>query len=183
MSYTVFRGTEFPRLDRLSGKPRWIGGPRCQMVLCSVGSPQIVSDVFGIQMDALECREIPPVVISGGMAVSVSHPDFQRPYVAPMPVSVQHHQPITPGPAATFTEQLGGRGKSIRDLVPGDWFVARCPTTGQDYVCCYIDRGMSVEFGPGRDVFLSDMEGLDVVIPVKVSISYQRANGDDPRRN
>lgn len=187
MSYTIFRGTEFPRLDRLSGKPRWLGSSHCQMVMCSVGNPEIFADVYGIRMDALECREIPPVDLRGGMAVSVSHPQFSPAPVfqAPAPVPVQQYAPPVGENVATFTEQLGGNGKHVSELIPGDWFVARCPTTGQDYVCVYVDAGMAVEFGAGREVFFTDLQGVEMVIPVKVSIAYQRLgpSGFDPRRN
>lgn len=60
MSYTIFRGIESPRLDRLSGKMRWCGSNNCVMVMASCGSPEMFSQVFRVPMDAMECREIEP---------------------------------------------------------------------------------------------------------------------------
>lgn len=68
MDYSIFVGTERPKVRKDSGKNRFYGSPKCQCVLYS-GNPEIFEKQFGVKLGPLDCVEISPISIETGIVV------------------------------------------------------------------------------------------------------------------
>ncbi len=148
MSYSIFRGIEPPRLDRLSGKMRWYGSGNCVMVLTSCGSPEMFAQVFGVPMDAMECREI--------AAQSIKFLDRKCDRVEVprnWPTVSDAVDSPSQGRVGAVEADVSVRAASIK---AGQWFMMHDHELGLDVLCNMVDQCMCAMYIEGKTI-LSDV--------------------------
>lgn len=200
MSYSVFVGPEAPRVDRLSGRARWVGNNNCRMLFVSVGDPYFFANHFGIALDALNCVELGGVHLERlGQAVSQVHPQPFPFRIAPgterdIPQGVGGEPVIEPivaeaacaGPGPDyprFIEKGNGQFLEFQALRAGAWFLLRCGETNADLPCTKLDEGMCVVYDRG-DAVLEVVDPGELVIPITPTFNYVRTYPPrDPRMN
>lgn len=180
MDYTVFRGTQPPTLDRLSGRNRWYGNGQCQMVMTSVGSPEIISNIFGIALDAMQCVEIDPMSMKCRAQELLEQPQGnfgQSQQVQSQSIPVQAQQNI-------YQQGNYGGGLNVVGLdeptaIPicnlncGDWFKMTETKTGEIWLGCIVDQGQAVMYTPSGPLMLG-FNGMEMCTPVDVYLEWQR---------
>lgn len=154
MAYTIFRGIEPPRLDRLSGKMRWYGSNNCVMVLTSCGSPDMFAQVFGVPMDSMECREIEPQSIRF-LDRKCDRVEVPRNWPV-MSESVSGNS-LRPQKGLSVNADLSSYVRA-GDVPAGRWFMMFDNELGMEVLANMIDDCVCVQFIEGKSLMCDLIE-------------------------